>query len=85
MRASACTFWTNNIIIFIFIFFDKKITINPDIAAFSREVIYTTVIKAFCKVKYREGSKNYENEIEKGLREYELYNNREIISKRKVG
>lgn len=52
---------------------NKILTINPDIAAFSRKIIYTTIIKAFCKVKYREGSKNYEKAIEKGIREYEIY------------
>ena len=40
---------------------NKILTINPDITQFTRDVIYTTIIKAFCKVKYREGSKNYEN------------------------
>lgn len=66
---------------------NKILTINPDIAAFSREVIYTSLIKAFCKVKYREGSKNYEKAIEKGLREYEIYKNEETKENlwRKVG
>lgn len=66
---------------------NKIITINPDIVAFSREVIYTCIIKAFCKVKYREGSKNYEKAIEKGLREYEIYKkeNKEVKLWRKVG
>ena len=66
---------------------NKILIINPDIAAFSREIIYTTIIKAFCKVKYREGSKNYEKAIEKGIREYEIYKNenREANLWRKVG
>ena len=66
---------------------NKILTINPDITAFSREVIYTTIIKAFCKAKYREGSKNYEKAIEKGLREYEIYKNEETKENlwRKVG
>ena len=49
----------------------KVITINPDIAQFSREIIYTTIIRAFCKAQYREGSKNYINSLENGLKEYE--------------
>ncbi len=66
---------------------NKILTINPDIVSFSREVIYTTIIKVFCKIKYREGSKKYENAIQKGLREYEIYinNNREVNVRRKVG
>ena len=51
------------------------ITINPDIVQFSKEVIYTTIIRAFCKAKYREGSKNYINAVEKGLKEYEKIKN----------
>ena len=51
----------------------KVITINPDIASFSREVIYTTIIRAFCKAQYREGSNNYIKALDKGLREYETY------------
>ena len=54
---------------------NKTLVINPDIAAFSKEIINTTIIKAFCKVKYREGSKKYEKAIEKGLDLYELYKN----------
>ena len=50
---------------------NKRITVNPDIVAYSREVIYTTIIKAFCKVKYKAGTKNYEKAIEQGLKEYE--------------
>ena len=66
---------------------NKILTINPDIAAFSREVIYTSLIKVFCKVKYREGSKNYEKAIEKGIREYEIYKNEKTDTNlcRKVG
>ena len=66
---------------------NRVLTINPDIAQFSREVIYTTIIKAFSKVKYREGSKNYENAIEKGIKEFEIYKreNRDKNLCKKVG
>ena len=66
---------------------NKILTINPDIAAFSREVIYTSLIKEFCNTKYRKGSKNYEKAIEKGIREYEIYKNEnmDVNVWRKVG
>lgn len=64
---------------------NKILIINPDIAAYSKEVIYTTVIKAFCKVKYREGSNNYKTAIEKGLKEFELYKNTHKYLLKKVG
>lgn len=56
---------------------NKILTVNPDIVQFSREIIYTTIIKAFCKTKYREGSKNYKKSLEYGLKEYEIYKNKD--------
>lgn len=54
---------------------NKTLTINPDIVQFSEEIIYSTIIKAFCKIKYRQGSKNYFDSLEFGLKEYEKYKN----------
>ncbi len=56
----------------------KTLTINPDIVQFSKEVIYTTIIKAFCKIKYKYGSKNYLNSLDLGLKEYEKYKNKKV-------
>ena len=55
---------------------NKTLTINPDIVQFNEEIIYTTIIKAFCKIKYRKGSKNYFDSLELGLKEYEILKNR---------
>ena len=49
---------------------NKTLTINPDIVQFSEEMIYTTILRAFCKIKYRAGSKNYLNAMEIALKEY---------------
>lgn len=51
----------------------KTLTINPDIVQFSEQIIYSTVIKAFCKIKYRPGSRKYFDSLEHGLKEYEKY------------
>lgn len=56
---------------------NKKLTINPDIVQFNKEIIYTTIIKAFCKIKYREGTKNYKELLEYGLKEYEELKNKD--------
>lgn len=55
---------------------NKIITINPDIVQFSREIIYTTVLRAFCKVKYRTNSRNYKDALEFGLKKYNHYKNK---------
>ena len=55
---------------------NKTLTINPDIVQFSEEIIFTTIIKAFCKIKYRNGSKKYLDSLETGLKEYEKYKNK---------
>ena len=57
---------------------NKTLTIDPDIVQFSEEIIYTTIIKTFCKIKYRNGSKNYLNSLEFGLKEYERYKRKKL-------
>ena len=52
---------------------NKTLTISPDIVQFSQEIIYTSILKAFCKVKYRCGSKKYIDSLEFGLKEYAKY------------
>ena len=59
---------------------NKTLIINPDIVQFSEEIIFTTIIKAFCKSKYRSGSKKYLDSLEFGLKEYEKYKNKKIIT-----
>lgn len=53
----------------------KTLIIDPDIVQFSEQIIFSTIIKAFCNIKYRKGSKKYFDALEFGLREYEKYNN----------
>jgi hypothetical protein len=49
------------------------ITVSPDIVKYSREVINTTILQAFCKIKYRINSANYKNKMQSALVKYEQY------------
>lgn len=50
---------------------DKKITINPDIAMYSREVIEYIVLHEFCHLKYKNHTKSFYNMIETYMPNYE--------------
>lgn len=52
---------------------NKTIEINPDIVKYSRKVIETSLIQAFCKTKYKENSKEYKNLLQKSIEKYENY------------
>ncbi len=54
----------------------NKIIINPDIVRFNREIINTTIIQAFCKIKHRPNSAAYEKLLLESMNKYELYKNR---------
>lgn len=49
--------------------------INPDIIQYSREIINTTLIQAFCKMKFKSNSKAYKEILNKALHSYENYKN----------
>ena len=51
----------------------NKITINPDIVQYSKEVINNSIFQAFCKLKYKVNSLNYKNALENAFNEYENY------------
>lgn len=55
----------------------NKIIINPDIVRFNREIINTTIIQAFCKIKYRPNSVAYKKLLNTAMNEYEIYKNKE--------
>lgn len=52
---------------------DKKITINPDIAMYNREIIEYIVLHEFCHLKYKNHSKSFYNMIETYMPNYEQY------------
>lgn len=52
---------------------NKKIIINPDIVKYSRSIIETTLIQAFCQIKYNKNSKEYREELLKSIEKYENY------------
>lgn len=49
------------------------ITVSPDIVKYSREVINTTILQAFCKIKYRVNSASYKKVMQSALVKYEHY------------
>lgn len=55
----------------------NKIIINPDIVRFNREIINTTIIQAFCKIKYRPNSIAYKELLNNAMNEYEIYKKKE--------
>ena len=55
----------------------NRITINPDIVKFNREIINTTIIQAFCKTKYKPNSIAYKQLLNTAMNEYEIYRKQE--------
>lgn len=55
----------------------NKITINPDIVRFNREIINTTIIQAFCKIKHRPNSIAYRELLNSAMNRYEIYKKKE--------
>ena len=56
----------------------NKIIINPDIVRFNREIINTTIIQAFCKLKYRPNSIAYKELLTNAMNKYEIYKNNAV-------
>ena len=52
---------------------NRTITVNPDITKYSRKIIETTLIQAFCKTRYKENSKEYQSLLKKSIEKYENY------------
>ena len=55
----------------------NKIIVNPDIVRFNREIINTTIIQAFCKIKHKPNSVTYKKLLNNAMNEYEIYKNKE--------
>ena len=63
----------------------KIITINPQIVQYSREVINTTIIQAFCKMKFKANSENYKKTLRNALIKYDEYKESSKLRIIKVG
>lgn len=64
---------------------DKTITVNPDITKYSRKIIETSLVQAFCKTKFKENSKEYKNLLQRSIEKYENFEYRIIRKSEKVG
>ena len=51
----------------------RTITINPDIAKYSEKIIETSLIQAFCKTRFKENSKDYQNLLKRSIEKYENF------------
>ena len=47
--------------------------INPDIAKYSKKIIETSLIQAFCKTRFKENSKDYQNLLKRSIEKYENF------------
>ena len=52
---------------------NKVITVNPDIVKYSKKVMETTLLGAFCKARYKTNSKAYKEALEIGTKKYEAF------------
>ena len=52
---------------------NRTITINPDIAKYSKKIIETSLIQAFCKTRFKENSKDYQNLLKRSIEKYEKF------------
>lgn len=66
---------------------NKVLVISPDIMQFNQNIINTTILQAFCKMKYKANSKAYKDALENALNEFEKYKKKTTTSKKalKVG
>lgn len=65
----------------------KVLIINPDIMQYNKDIINSTILQAFCKMKFKVNSKEYKNALESALLKYDKYKNQRIIEEKisKVG
>ena len=53
---------------------NKVLVINPDIIQYSREIINTTLIQAFCRMKFKPNSNAYKLCLKQALYDYASFN-----------
>lgn len=61
---------------------NKILVINPDIMQYNRDIINTTILQAFCRMKYRVNSKAYKEALTTAISTYEKYKIQEEIEER---
>ncbi len=66
---------------------NKVLVINPDIMQYSRDIINTTILQAFCKMKHKVNSKAYKESLENAMNKYEKHRKQMLIEERicKIG
>jgi len=66
---------------------NKVLIINPDIMQYNKDIINTTILQAFCKMKYKVNSKAYKEALENVMNKYEKHRKQILIEERicKIG
>lgn len=52
---------------------NKILVISPDIIQYNHEIINSTLIQAFCKMKFKLNSMNYKEALRNAMKQYEEY------------
>lgn len=52
---------------------DKVLIISPDIFQYNKDIISTTILQAFCKIKYNTNSKIYKKSLHEAIQKYEIF------------
>lgn len=61
---------------------NKILVINPDIMQYNRDIINTTILQAFCRMKHKTNSKTYKEALATAISTYEKYKIQEEIEER---
>lgn len=61
---------------------NKILVISPDIMQYNRNIINTTILQAFCKIKYKANSKAYKEALKTAISTYEKYKTQEAIEEK---
>lgn len=62
---------------------NKVLVINPDIVQYSREIINTTIIQAFCKIQHKVNSNAYKDALNRAIKKYDEYKNSSVVYEEK--
>lgn len=52
---------------------NKVLIISPDIIQYNHEIINSTLIQAFCRMKFKLNSKSYKEALKNAMKQYEEY------------
>lgn len=60
----------------------KMLVINPDIMQYNVDIINSTILQAFCKMKFKLNSKEYKQALSDAMIKYEKYKKQRMIEEK---